>query len=110
LSADFLRNGYFGGWLESAGGGVVVPLLPDESGGGLVDGLDWSAGGGVLCMELEDELESGAAGAVVEESEGVLGAVDCCFEHATIASALKHNKRRLRFIRSPHCISVYVAV
>ena len=52
-------------------------------------------------MELEDELESGAgaAGAVVEESEGALGDVDCCFEHATIASALKHNKRRLRFIK-----------
>ena len=78
---------------ESAGGGVAVPLL-DESGGGFV-GLDWSAGGGVLCMEL---LESGAAGAVVEESEGALGDVDCCFEQATIARALKHNKRRLRFI------------
>lgn len=109
MSADFLRNGYFGGWLESAGGGAAVPLLLDES-GGLVDGLDWSAGG-VLCMEFEDELESaGAAGAAVEESEGALGDVDCCFEHATIASALKHNKRRLRFISSPHCISIYVAV
>jgi hypothetical protein len=32
-----LRNGYFGGVLESAGGGVVEPLL---SGGGVVDGLD----------------------------------------------------------------------
>jgi hypothetical protein len=94
LSADFLRNGYFGGWLESAGGGVAVPLL--ESGGGFVDGLDWSAGG-VLCMEF-DELESGEAGAVVEESEGAPGAADCCLEHATIASALRHNKRRLRFI------------
>jgi hypothetical protein len=41
LSADFLRNDYFGGVLESAGGGVVVPLLLDESGGGfVVDGLD----------------------------------------------------------------------
>jgi hypothetical protein len=39
LSADFLRNDYFGGVLESAGGGVAVPL--DESGGGfVVDGLD----------------------------------------------------------------------
>jgi hypothetical protein len=93
LSADFLRNHYFGGVLESAGGGVAVPL---ESGGGLAGGLDWSAGGGVLCIEFE--LESGAAGAVVEVSEGALGDVDCCFEHATIASALKHNKRRLRFI------------
>jgi hypothetical protein len=80
--------------LESAGGGVAVPL--DESGGGLVDGVVWSAGGGALCIEFE--LESGAAGAVVEVSEGALGDVDCCFEHATIASALKHNKRRLRFI------------
>jgi hypothetical protein len=44
---------------------------------------------------------------VVDESEGALGDVDCCFEQATIASALRHNKRRLRFIRSPHCISVY---
>jgi hypothetical protein len=79
--------------LESAGGGVAVP---DESGGGVVDGLVWSAGGGALCIEFE--LESGAAGAVVEVSEGALGDVDCCFEQATIASALKHNKRRLRFI------------
>jgi hypothetical protein len=54
-------------------------------------------------MEFEDELESGAAGAVLEESEGALGAADCCFEQATIASALKHNKRRLRFIRSSLC-------
>ena len=76
---------------------MAVPLLLDESGGGFV--VDWSAGG-VLCMEpeLEDELESGAAGAVVEESDGALGDVDCCFEHATMASALMHNKRRLRFI------------
>src|SRR4051794_33858097 len=59
LSADFLRNHYLGGVLESAGGGVVVPL---ESGGGLVDGLVWSAGGGVVCIEFE---LSGAAGAVV---------------------------------------------
>ena len=80
--------------LESAGGGVVVPLL-DESGGGLA-GADWSAGG-ALCIEFE-ELESGAAGAVVAESEGALGDVDCCLEQATIARALKHNKRRLRFI------------
>jgi hypothetical protein len=79
--------------LWSAGGGVAVP---DESGGGfVVDGLVWSAGG-VVCIEFE--VESGAAGAVVEVSEGALGDVDCCFEHATIASALKHNKRRLRFM------------
>jgi hypothetical protein len=90
VSADFLRNHYFGGVLESAGGGVVVPV---ESGGGFV--VDWSAGG-VLCIELE--LESGAAGAVVVESAGALGDVDCCFEQATIASALKHTKRRLRFM------------
>ena len=91
FGADFLRNHYFGGVLESAGGGggVVLPLL-DESGGGFA----WSAGG-VLCIEFE---ESGAAGAVVAESEGALGDVDCCLEQATIARALKHNKRRLRFI------------
>ena len=104
FGADFLRNHYFGGVLESAGGGVAVPLV-DESGGGFVDGLDWSAGGGVLCIEFE--LESGAAGAVVEESEGALGAVDCCFEHATIASALRHNKRRLRFIDH---LTVYLSI
>ncbi|MFL6604582.1 MAG: hypothetical protein ACJ8R9_25055 [Steroidobacteraceae bacterium] len=89
--------------LESAGGGVVVPL---ESGGGLVDGLVWSAGGGVVCIEFE---LSGAAGAVVVVSAGALGDVDCCFEHATIASALKHNKRRLRFIEITSlysCLSV----
>jgi hypothetical protein len=60
----------------------------------------------VLCIEFE--LESGAAGAEVDESDGALGDVDCCFEQATIASALRHNKRRLRFIRSPHCIAVYL--
>lgn len=80
--------------LESAGG-VAVPLL-DESGGGVVEGLVESAGG-VLDIELEDE-SAGAAGAVVDVSAGALGEVDCCFEHATIASALMHNKRRLRFI------------
>jgi hypothetical protein len=59
-------------------------------------------------MEFE-ELESGGdAGAVVEESAGALGDVDCCFEQATIASALMHNKRRLRFI-DHLCISVYLA-
>jgi len=40
LSADWLQGHYFGGVLGggvwSAGGGVV---LPDESGGGVVDGL-----------------------------------------------------------------------
>jgi hypothetical protein len=49
-------------------------------------------------MEFEELESDGDAGAVVEESEGALGAADCCFEQATIASALKHNKRRLRFI------------
>jgi hypothetical protein len=44
---------------------------------------------------------------VVEESEGALGAVDCCFEHATIASALRHNKRRLRFIDH---LTVYLSI
>ena len=105
LSADFLRKGYFGGGVESAGGGgVAVPLLLDESGGGFVDE---SAGGGVLCMEFEDELESGEAGAVVEESVGALGDVDCCLEQATIASALRHNKRRLRFIDH---LTVYLSI
>src|SRR5438270_2508639 len=47
---------------------------------------------------MEFELEAGAAGAVVVESDGALGEVDCCFEQATIARALRHNKRRLRFI------------
>jgi hypothetical protein len=62
----------------------------------VVDGADWSAGG-VLCIEFEEESD-GAAGAVVEESDGALGEVDCCLEHATIANALRHNKRRLRFM------------
>ena len=85
--------------LES-GGGVAVPLLLEESGGGaVVDGFDWSAGR-VLCIELDES--DGLAGADVEESAGALGDVDCCFEHATIARALRQNKRRLRFIRSPH--------
>ena len=64
----------------------------------------------MLCIEFE--LESGAAGAVVDESEGALGDVDCCFEQATIASALRHNKRRLRFIKITSlyiCLSDYRA-
>jgi hypothetical protein len=32
------------------------------------------------------------------ESEGAFGEVDCCLEHATRANALRHNKRRLRFM------------
>ncbi len=54
-----------------------------------------SAGGVV-----EDDVDEseGAAGAVVDESAGALGEVDCCFEHATMASALRHNKRILRFM------------
>ena len=46
----------------------------------------------------------GAAGAVAVESAGP-GEVDCCFEQAARASALMHSRRRLRFIRSPHCMS-----
>jgi hypothetical protein len=50
-------------------------------------------------LEVElDEESAGAAGAVVLESAGAPGEVDCCFEQATRASALMHNKRRLRFI------------
>ena len=45
-------------------------------------------------MDIES---AGAAGAVVDESAGP-GEVDCCFEQAARASALMHNKRRLRFI------------
>ena len=57
-------------------------------------------------LEVElDEESAGAAGAVVLESAGAPGEVDCCFAQATRASALMHNKRRLRFIRSPHCRS-----
>ena len=56
-----------------------------------------SAGG--VVAELEES--AGAAGAVVEESVGALGEVDCCFEQATMASALRHNKMRLRFMGSP---------
>ena len=44
-----------------------------------------SAGGGVLDIEPQ-------------ESAGALGEVDCCLEQATMAKALMHNKRRLRFI------------
>jgi hypothetical protein len=65
-----------------------------------VDGLAWSEGwaGAVL----DESLGGGFAGAVEDESVlGVLGEVDCCFEQATTASALRHNNRRLRFIESP---------
>ena len=73
-------------------------MLPDESGGGVVDGLVESAGGGALCIEFE-ESAGGVAGAVDDESEGAFGDVDCCLEHATRANALRHNKRRLRFMK-----------
>src|SRR4051812_43358616 len=80
---------YFGGVVESAGGGgVAVPLL---SGGGVVDGLVWSAGG-VVVVE-----SAGAAGAVVDESAGP-GEVDCCLEQATRAKALMHKRIKLRFM------------
>jgi hypothetical protein len=48
--------------------------------------VEESAGGGELDIVLEDE------------SPGALGEVDCCLEQATMARALMHNKRRLRFI------------
>jgi hypothetical protein len=48
-------------------------------------------------LEVELEESAGAVGAAVDESAGP-GEVDCCFEQATRASALMHNKRRLRFI------------
>jgi hypothetical protein len=51
--------------------------------------------GGVLDIEPEDE------------SAGALGEVDCCLEQATMAKALMHNKRRLRFIRiTSLCVGV----
>lgn len=89
--------------LESGGGGVVVPL-PDESAGGVVDGLLWSEGGALEDIEF-DESAGGDAGAVAVESVlGELGDVDCCLEQAeTTARALRHNNRALRFIKSPHC-------
>ena len=80
-------------------------VLPDESGGGVV-GAVWSAGGGVLCIEFE-ESAGGVAGAVDDESEGAFGDVDCCLEQATMANALRHNKRRLRFMK---ITSLYVVV
>jgi hypothetical protein len=72
-----------------------VPLL---SGGGAVDGLDESAGGVLVVLE-----ESAGGGELdiepdEDESAGELGEVDCCLEQATMARALMHNKRRLRFI------------
>jgi len=78
---------------------VAEPL---ESAGGVVDGLAWSEGG-VAGAVLEESL-GGVAGAVADWSLlGVLGEVDCCFEQATRASALRHNNRTLRFIGSPLC-------
>jgi hypothetical protein len=54
-----------------------------------------SAGGGELDIVLEDE------------SAGALGEVDCCLEQATMARALMHNKRRLRFIEiTSLCVGV----
>ena len=56
-------------------------------------------------LDVELEESAGAAGADVDESAGALGEVDCCFVQATSARALMHNNKRLRFIRSPHCMS-----
>jgi hypothetical protein len=52
----------------------------------------------VLCIEFVELSAGGDAGAVADESVGALGDVDCCLEQATIANALRHNKRRLRFM------------
>lgn len=79
----------------------MVPL----SGGDVVDGLVWSAGGGVLCIEFVELSAGGVAGAVDDESAGAFGEVDCCLEQATMANALRHNIRRLRFMELPHCMS-----
>lgn len=74
-------------------GGVAVPLVsPGEV--VLAGGAEVSAGG--VVAELVES--AGAAGAVVEESAGELGEVDCCLEHATMASALRHTRRMLRFM------------
>ena len=52
----------------------------------------------MLDIEFVEESDGGVAGAVDDESEGAFGDVDCCLEHATRANALRHNKRRLRFM------------
>ncbi len=52
----------------------------------------------MLCIEFDELSDGGVAGAVAVESDGAFGEVDCCLEHATRASALRHNKRRLRFM------------
>ena len=56
-------------------------------------------------LEVELDESAGAAGADVDESAGALGEVDCCLAQATSAKALRHNSKKLRFIRSPHCMS-----
>jgi hypothetical protein len=70
----------------------VLPLEESEDDGG---GAVIVSDGGVVA-ELDES--AGAAGAVLVESDGALGEVDCCFEQATRASALRHNKTRLRFM------------
>lgn len=70
-----------------------MPLL--SAGGGLLAGGAVVSEGGMVAELVES---AGAAGAVVDESEGALGEVDCCLEHATMARALRHNKRILRFM------------
>lgn len=61
----------------------------------MLDGGIVVSAGGVVAELVES---AGAAGAVAEESAGALGEVDCCLEHATMASALRHTKTILRFM------------
>jgi len=88
----FRSSAYFGGELLSGGGGGVV-----LSAGGVV----LEPAGGVV------SVEAGGGGAVEVSAGGELaepaGDVDSCLEQAAIsASALTHNNRTLRFIKSPH--------
>jgi hypothetical protein len=93
---------YFGGELESAGGGVEL-MAPF----GLLDGgVVLSAGGMVVVVpgEVDWSVEEGA-GVDVSAGEPAepAGEVDSCLEQADkSASEPTHNNRTLRFIRSPH--------
>ncbi len=87
---------YFDALLSDGGGGGVVEL--ESAGGGGVAVLE---SGGVVVPEAGGVVEESAGGEVVDDwSLGVLeGDVDCCFEHADIATiAPRHKRAKLRFI------------
>jgi hypothetical protein len=102
LETSLQLSAYFGGGVLSAGGGVALGL----PGGGVV-----SDGGMVVVVpgDADWSVEEGAGADVSAGGELAEppGEVDSCFEQAdNSASVPTHNNRTLRFIDSPHCVTL----